>query len=214
MTLPILYSFRRCPYAIRSRLALAYSAQCIELREVTLKNKPIELIQASAKGTVPVLVLEGHTVLDESLDIIHWALSINDPDGWLISSPEDEIKSQQLISENDTSFKAQLDHYKYAERFPEFNAEHYRTLGEDFLQKLEYQLSQHKYLIDTQLKLTDIAIFPFIRQFALVDKDWFDQAPYPHLQSWLNEFLHSTLFSQVMIKSPAWQNGLKTTIYG
>lgn len=214
MTLPILYSFRRCPYAIRSRLALAYSAQCIELREVTLKNKPIELIQASAKGTVPVLVLEGHTVLDESLDIIHWALSINDPDGWLISSPEDEIKSQQLISENDTSFKAQLDHYKYAERFPEFNAEHYRTLGEDFLQKLEYQLSQHKYLISTQLKLTDIAIFPFIRQFALVDKDWFDQAPYPHLQSWLNEFLHSTLFSQVMIKSPAWQNGLKTTIYG
>lgn len=203
--LPILYSFRRCPYAMRARLGIFYSCMKVELREVVLRDKPASMLDYSPKGEVPVLILPDGTVLEESLDIIHWALSYNDPQHWL---PADETIRQQamvLIEENDGHFKHNLDRYKYPERYPDEQGHDYRAEGEVFLQKLEQDLNQHRYLLGEHLSITDIAILPFIRQFAHTDKDWFDQAPYPHLQQWLNDFLESELFLSVMKKYPAWQ---------
>jgi len=193
---PILYTFRRCPYAIRARMAIAYAGIEVEHREITLKNKPKAMLHASPKGTVPVLVLADDTVIDESLDIMRWALEQNDPHGWLNYN-----QPSSLIQENDGSFKQALDHYKYAVRFPEKPIEYYRAQGESFLQKLENMLNQHKYLSDAQPSLEDYAIFPFIRQFAFVDKPWFDVAPYPKLQAWLDVNVSSDLFAGVMQKT-------------
>lgn len=203
--LPVLYSFRRCPYAIRARLGIHYSGIGVELREVVLRDKPASMLDYSPKGEVPVLVLPDGTVLEESLDIIHWALSKNDPEHWL---PDNETLQQQamaLIEENDSRFKHNLDRYKYPERYPEEQGPDYRAEGEVFLQKLEKYLSEHRYLLCEYISIADIAIMPFIRQFAHTDKDWFDQAPYPHLQQWLADFLDSKLFLSVMKKYPAWQ---------
>jgi len=183
---------------MRARMAIAYSGIQVELREVVLKNKPAKLLQISSKGTVPVL-LNGEEVIDESCDIIRWALQQHDPDHWL------ESHNHPLISENDNDFKKVLDRYKYADRFPEHSQRYYRTLGETFLQKLELLLTEHRFIYSDQLSYVDIAIFPFIRQFALVDKAWFDQAPYPCLQAWLQTHLNSTLFNRCMQKYQAWQ---------
>lgn len=204
-TLPVLYSFRRCPYAMRARLGIRYSGITVELREVVLRDKPASMIDYSPKGEVPVLVLADGKVLEESLDIIYWALSHNDPAHWL---PADETLRQQamaLIEENDNRFKHNLDRYKYPERYPDEQGPDYRAEGEEFLQKLEQRLSQHRYLLGEHISIADIAIMPFIRQFAHTDKDWFDQAPYPCLQQWLAGFLDSELFLSVMKKYPAWQ---------
>jgi len=206
-TLPTLYSFRRCPYAMRARMVIAYSGIQVELREVMLKNKPAELLQASPKATVPVLILPNGTVLDESRDIIHWALTQHDPDSWL------KHQNNTLINTNDDSFKSALDHYKYAERFPEQCQAHYRSLGEVFLQTLESCLEQQDFLTGHDAAITDIAIFPFIRQFAHVDLAWFEAAPYPQLQRWLQHHLQSNLFISVMKKYPAWQPSNKITIF-
>lgn len=195
----ILYSFRRCPYAMRARLALAYTGIEIEHREIELKKKPQAMLNASPKGTVPVLVLEDGEVIAQSLDIMLWALQINDSKHWLKSN-----QPSALIVENDSSFKQALDYYKYAVRFPEKPIEHYRKQGELFLSKLEQALAQHDYLQGNQPCIEDYAIFPFIRQFAFVDKAWFDQAPYPKLQSWLNKHLQSPLFSTIMSKHAVW----------
>lgn len=203
--LPILYSFRRCPYAMRARLAIYYSGINIELREVILRDKPISMLDYSAKGEVPVLILNDGTVLEESLDIIHWALANNDPEQWL---PTDTLAQQQvhaLIDENDNSFKRNLDRYKYPERYPDEQDRDYRSEGENFLQRLEKHLEKHDYLLSEKISIVDIAIMPFIRQFAHADKDWFDQTPYPHLQKWLTDFLEAELFSSVMKKYPAWK---------
>ena len=202
---PILYTFRRCPYAIRARMTLRYAALEYEHREVLLKNKPDAMRKASPKATVPTMVLPDGRVLDESIDIISWALQINDPQHWL-PSPTDTA-AQALMHENDFVFKQHLDHYKYADRFPQHSAAHYREQACEFLNKLESQLRANDYLTSPQLNMTDVAIFPFIRQFAFVDKAWFDQAPYPSLQSWLQRQLDSELFQQVMDKYPAWQDG-------
>ncbi|NNG14779.1 MAG: glutathione S-transferase, partial [Gammaproteobacteria bacterium] len=159
----------------------------------------------SPKGEVPVLILADATVLEESLDIIHWALSHNDPAHWL---PVDETLRKQamtLIEENDNRFKHNLDRYKYPDRYPDEQGPDYRAEGEVFLQKLEQRLSQHRYLLGEHISIADIAIMPFIRQFAHTDKDWFDQAPCPCLQQWLAGFLESELFLSVMKKYPAWQ---------
>ena len=144
-------------------------------------------------------------MLEESVDIIHWALANNDPEQW---SPTDITLQQQaesLINENDTSFKHNLDRYKYPERYPDEEDKDYRAEGEVFLQKLEQYLSQHRYLLSEQISIADIAIMPFVRQFAHADKNWFDQAAYPYLQQWLSSFLESELFLNVMKKYPAWQ---------
>lgn len=211
--LPVLYSFRRCPYAMRARLSIHYSGIAVELREVVLRNKPASMLDYSPKGEVPVLVLPDGTVLEESLDIIRWALSNYDPEHW---QPEEQALRHQamlLIEENDASFKHNLDRYKYPERYPDEQGPDYRAEGERFLQKLEQRLSQHRYLLGEHLGIADIAILPFIRQFAHTDKDWFDQTPYPRLQQWLNDFLESELFINVMKKYPAWQPDDAVTIF-
>jgi len=214
LNLAVLYSFRRCPYAMRARLAIANSNIALELREVVLRDKPQQLIDISPKATVPVLQLPDNTVIDESLDIMHWALEQNDPDDWFTSlSEEQKTLSQKLIANNDSDFKVYLDRYKYADRYPEHTQEHYRQQAEKFLVLLEQQLQQSGYLICNRITLADMAILPFIRQFAFADKVWFDQSAYPHIQTWLAEFIESDLFQRIMIKHSAWQFGDQVTLF-
>lgn len=204
--LPILYSFRRCPYAIRARLAINISNIKVELREVKLADKPEELIACSPKGTVPVLQLADGTIIDESKDIMVWALEHHDPQNWLVSGTVEKQETNRLIDFNDNEFKQHLDHYKYADRFPEQTTEYYRQQGEFFLQLLEKKLNETKYLIRDTISLADMAIFPFIRQFAYVDKNWFDQSKYKKIQAWLNYFLNTSIFKKTMKKQPVWEN--------
>ncbi|HEU4709588.1 MAG TPA: glutathione S-transferase [Methylophilaceae bacterium] len=200
--LPVLFSFRRCPYAMRARMALRYSGLPFEIHEVSLKAKPAEMLKASPKGTVPVLVLPDGTVIDESLDIMCWALSQNDPENWLMQGSEEQrALAETLIAENDGSFKQALDRYKYFTRYTEQPREAYRAQGEVFLDRLETLLGQHSHLCRNDLSYADIAIFPFIRQFASADETWFEQAPYPHLRHWLKQLTDSSLFAQIMEKT-------------
>ncbi|MDQ7072405.1 MAG: glutathione S-transferase [Gammaproteobacteria bacterium] len=196
----ILYSFRRCPYAMRARMAIAISGVQVELREVVLKDKPQALLDSSPKATVPILVLENNKVIDESLDIMQWALQQSDPEHWLANV------DLELITNNDGTFKYWLDRYKYADRYPEESQLYYRQQAEITLSRLEQRLTQHDYLSCENISFTDIALFPFIRQFAFVDVDWFEQSPYPNLKNWLNTFIASPLFISIMKKYPQWQN--------
>jgi len=192
--LPILYSFRRCPYAIRARLALAYAGIAVEIREVALKNKPEQMLAISPKGTVPVLQLPDGRVLEESLDIMYWALAQHDPEHWLAFDTEAET----LIEWNDGDFKYSLDRYKYADRYPEFSQAYYRQQTEPFLIELESRLQHSPYLCGDYFSLADAAIFPFIRQFSNVDVDWFKSSPYRALNNWLDAALTTELFKSVM----------------
>lgn len=196
--LALLYSYRRCPYAMRARMALSYAGIAYQLHDISLKDKPAGLLAVSPKGTVPVLVLPDGRVLEQSLDIMHWALQQHDPSRWL---DIDRDNSQALISENDGAFKQALDKYKYASRFPEQSAASYRSQAEVFLCKLEQALQERPFLSGAHLSLTDVAIFPFIRQFAAVDANWFAQAAYPKLKAWLQARLESSLFLGVMSKA-------------
>jgi glutathione S-transferase len=200
MSLPILYSYRRCPYAMRARMALHHAGIKVELREIALRDKPHHMLTVSPKGTVPVLLLPDGRVVDESLEIMAWALGQHDSDGWLTDNP----LLQKLLSENDGSFKQALDRYKYASRFPEQPAEFYRQQGELFLAKLEALLSTHGYLLGDQLTQADIAIFPFVRQFSMVDSAWFATSDYPCLRNWLEALVASKLFEESMKKYPTW----------
>lgn len=205
---PVLYSFRRCPYAIRARLAIACANVRVELREVVLKEKPQEMLDLSPKGTVPVLNLGDGKVLEESLDIMHWALEQADPGNWLAGLTPTQVKdSEELVRMNDGEFKQHLDHYKYFDRFPEHSKETYRARGEEFLAVLNERLGNSAYLISDQFTFADAATLPFIRQFAHVDKAWFDQSRYEHLQKWLESFLSSELFLGVMKKYAAYRSG-------
>ena len=195
MTAHVLYSFRRCPYAMRARMALRYSGVPLSIVEVSLKAKPADMLALSPKGTVPVLACADGRVIEQSLEIMHWALAQHDPDSWL------EANSSALIEENDQIFKANLDRYKYAIRYPEQPMEHYRAQGEQFLQRLEALLKQTPFLAGHTLSLADVALAPFVRQFAHVDREWFEQTPYPHLNAWLERFLASELFNSVMAKT-------------
>ena len=199
-TLPILYSFRRCPFAIRARLALAYAGIAVEIREVALKNKPEQLLAISPKGTVPVLQLTDGSVLEESLDIMHWALAQQDSEHWLAFSKDAET----LIKWNDGGFKYYLDRYKYADRYPEFSQAYYRQKAEAFLAELENRLQNSPYLCGDHFSLADAAIFPFIRQFANVDVDWFKSSSYQALNNWLNTLLTTDLFESVMSNNLPW----------
>jgi glutathione S-transferase len=195
-----LYSFRRCPYAMRARMALRYSAVEVEIVEVSLKAKPAEMLALSSKGTVPVLQVDGR-VIDESLDIMRWALAQQDPDNWrLFGDLEGQALTAALIEENDQVFKLHLNRYKYPERHPEYPQEHYRREGEDFLRRLEALLATRPFLAAEHHSLADVALMPFVRQFAHVDREWFAQAPYPRLQDWLQRFLESELFMAIMAK--------------
>mgnify|MGYP003671110727 CR=1 FL=1 len=197
---PLLYTFRRCPYAIRARLAIKVSGVDVAMHEVSLRDKPKAMLDCSPKGTVPVLQLTDGSVIDESLDIMQWALSINDPEGWMDNISGSFAERVSLLNQNDGSFKQALDRYKYAVRFPQYPASYYREQAVFFLSELNARLSQHRYLMGDQPKLTDMAIFPFIRQFANVDKDWFYASNYTHLIKWLNVLIKSTLFQVVMQK--------------
>ncbi len=198
--LPILYSFLRCPYAIRSRMTLKYAGIDYELKEVSLKNKPSELLAISPKGTTPVLQLVDGEVLEESLDIIYWALAQNDPEGWLKFPPNLLELGKTLIALNDSEFKQNLDRYKYYVRFPEPQII-YRLQAEIYLETLEQLLQQHPFLLGDRSSFVDIAIFPFIRQLAQVDLHWFDNSQYLALVKWLNFYKSSSLFLSVMEKS-------------
>lgn len=204
--LPILYSFRRCPYAIRARLAIAYAEQSVELREVVLKDKPAALLEISPKGTVPVLQLHEGSVIEESREIMLWALQKNDPHAMLNDGKVPQ-GTEALLRENDGEFKHWLDRYKYADRYPEHSAQHYRELGEIFLEKLEQRLRGNTFLCDSKATLADIGIMPFIRQFAFVDRAWFEQAPYPALRAWLYAWLERPQFTVLMKKYAQWQSG-------
>lgn len=204
---PLLYSFRRCPYAMRARMALRYAGIEVELREILLKDKPAEMLELSSKGTVPVLYVEGE-VIDESLDVMLWALSRSDPDDWLAF----EDDSLALIAVNDTIFKPDLDGYKYAGNDKDRQRRH-RHRAENHLCLLEERLERTSWLSGAMPSLSDIALMPFIRQFANVDNAWFESAPYPRLQAWLSGLIQTPLFKGVMKKYPVWRTGDEITIF-
>lgn len=194
-SLPILYSFRRCPYAMRARLALAYAGIEKEHREILLRDKPTEMLEASPKGTVPVLVLPNGEVIDESLDIMQWALNQNDPDGWL------DDYDQDLIHDNDTWFKKALDRYKYPDRYPNEDCSTSFETALELLEKMETYIQNRP-----QPTLTDYATMPFIRQFSKVDQNKFDALPYSNVKTWLEKHLNSELFISIMHKHQVWKS--------
>jgi glutathione S-transferase len=218
--LPILYSFRRCPYAMRARLALAVSGQTYELREVLLREKPPELITASAKASVPVLVLACGEVLQESLDIMHWTLRQHDPQHWLEPELGDMSSMLALIDHNDGRFKRQLDRYKYPHRFrleAGENLQQFARSNRDsaalWLLSLNAQLAKHQgWLLGAAPSLADMATLPFIRQFAHTDAAWFAQQPWTELIDWLALWERSDLLASVMEKYPRWQSGQNRTV--
>jgi glutathione S-transferase len=201
--MPVLYSFRRCPYAMRARMALLVSETPVRLREVVLRAKPEEMIAASPKATVPVLVLPDGQVIDESLAIMHWALEHKDPQNWLQRSDAEAA----LIAEADGPFKEHLDRYKYPVRYDNVDPEEQRAGGLIFLKKLDGLLQESGQLMVAKPTLADHAIFPFVRQFANNDRRWFDQLPLPALQKWLGDHLASALFTTTMVKYPQWMSG-------
>lgn len=197
---PTLYSFRRCPYAMRARMALLVSGTVCELREVKLSAKPAALIAASPKATVPVLQLSDGTVIDQSLDIMRWALGRNDPETWL------DRANDALIAANDGPFKHHLDRYKYPERHGS-DREVHRAAGIALLAALEERLGGAAHLAGPERGLTDVAIFPFVRQFAETDRGWFDAQPLPRLHAWLARQLESSLFAAAMVRFDPWKPG-------
>lgn len=193
---PILYSFRRCPYAMRARLALQVADCTVELREVVLRDKPQAFLDVSPSATVPCLVHED-SVIDESLDIMRWALAQSDPQGWL-DMPQ---AGNDWIARCDGPFKHALDRTKYAARYPDENRDAQRDTACAFLGDLDAQLG--KWLFERPT-LADFAIVPFVRQFAFIDKPWFNAQPWPNLHRWLNTFLTSQEFAVCMLKFPQW----------
>ena len=210
--LPVLYSFRRCPYAMRARLAVQVAGLPVALREVVLRDKPEALITVSPKATVPVLVFPDGSVLDQSLDIMRWALGIHDPQGWLHANEQGEV--QALIDLNDGPFKQALDRYKYAPRHPEQPAHAYRDEAVALmLAPLNARLAERRHLLRDTPSLADMAIVPFVRQFAAVDDPWFQHAPLPQLRAWMQGLTTSALFASVMHKHAAWQPGDADTVF-
>ena len=208
---PCLYSFRRCPYAMRARLGILFAELQVELREITLKNKPPQMLAISPKGTVPVLQLLDGTVIEESREIMIWALAQQDPQELLHDAALHE--ANVLIDKNDNEFKHWLDRYKYADRHLEMSQTEYRQKGEVFLQLLEELLTKNSYLLGKGITLADIGIMPFVRQFAHVNRDVFYNLPYPNLQRWLQDWLQHPLFLQAMTKFQPWQDGGEVVVF-
>ena len=209
---PCLYSFRRCPYAMRARLGILFAQQQVELREVVLKNKPPQMLAISPKGTVPVLQLMDGSIIEESREIMVWALEQNDPQNLL----DEALRTQadELIDQNDNEFKYWLDRYKYADRHPQMSQADYKQKGEVFLQHLEALLSQHRYLLGNEISVADIGVMPFVRQFAHVDREVFYNLHYPNLQRWLQNWLEHPLFVQAMTKFKPWEEGDELVVFG
>lgn len=198
---------------MRARLAIAVSGQVCELREVVLRAKPPALLDASPKATVPVLVTTDGTVIDQSLDIMLWALRQNDPAGWLAPEEGGLVAMLDLIAECDGSFKSQLDRYKYPQRFELPGGEPYREQAGTWLAKLDARLAARTFLFGGRAALADMAIAPFIRQFAHTDIDWFQGQPWPHLQAWLASWTQSDLFELAMGKYPVWSEGSSAVLF-
>jgi len=203
LALPILYSFRRCPYAMRARMALAVAGLRHEVREVSLKAKPAEMLLLSPKATVPVLVLPQGEVIEESRDIMLYALKQNDPERWLQGWGSD---LEAMVERNDGPFKTYLDQYKYPQRF-DVPMETARDRGLEILMDLENRLAASLFLARQSPTLVDICLFPFVRQYAAVDLDWFQQVPLDRLRSWLAYFVDGALFAQIMTKYALWEPG-------
>ena len=204
--LPVLYSFRRCPYAMRARLAIRVAGLAVEQREVLLSHKPAELLGASAKATVPVLLLPDGAVLDESLDIMRWALTIHDPQGWTSADEHDAVRHWTNL--NDVPFKRALDAYKYAPAQADPARQGWRDQAvSQMLAPMEAQLARQRFLLRDAPSLADMALLPFVRQFAACDADWFARAPLHRLQAWLADLTAQPLFVSVMLKCPPWQPG-------
>lgn len=217
-TLPILYSLQHCPYAMRARLGLLMAQQQVMLRAIIMKNKPKEMLTISPKGTVPVLLLPNAEVVDESLDIMLWALHENDPEDLLHKdNPEDLIAILALIHRNDKEFKPQLEIYKKSKRFRTGNEIEERQKCEVFIAELEQLLADKTRggnFIGNKPSLIDYALIPFVRQFSRVNKAWFKTAPYPLLQSWLVSHLESRLYSKAMAKFPLWLDEYEECLFG
>ncbi len=229
--IPILYSLRNCPYAMRARIAIFKAEQSVLLRDLVLSNKPEDMLKVSPKGTVPVLVLVNGKVIEESLEVMLWALQESDPKDLLHAQHVSQLNSADgclntiktgdslseilnLIDEFDNEFKACLEQYKCAKRYQENNIEECRFACQAYLDKLEYRLSKHKFLMSNKESLADIALMPFIRQFARVERQWYLQSPYPMLRQWLNDYLQSVMFSKVMAKHVLWLENKDDVLFG
>jgi len=218
MSLPILYSLQHCPYAMRARLGILLAGQPVMLRAIVMQDKPAEMLAASPKGTVPVLVLGAehrNQVIDESLAIMLWALERNDPNHLLYAQNSDALAEMlHVIHENDAVFKPLLEKYKRAKRFHGDDEEQCRLLCEPFIQGLEYRLTQHEFLMGDTPNLLDYALLPFVRQFSRVNRQLYLHGPYTHLQRWLNHHLQSRLYARAMFKYPLWLETGEAFMFG
>lgn len=221
MTLPVLYSLRHCPFAMRARIAIFKSKQPVELRDVKLANKPAAMLKASPKGTVPILVLSASKVIDESLDVMLWSLNQSDPDNLLFNDQRGQGLHEtanlsdllRFIQVYDDEFKACLERYKCAKRYHEANLHECRQACEVYIKDIEQRLGEHTYVYGEDESLADIAIFPFIRQFAKVERQWYVQSSYTNVKRWLNAYLQSAMFNKVMAPYPIWQEGSEPVIF-
>lgn len=230
---PILYSLRNCPYAMRARIAIFKSTQPVLLRDLVLSNKPAEMLIASPKATVPVVVLPDTStsktkVIEESIDVMLWALKSCDPDDLLhqstigsehslgITTKTESLLANMLaiVDEFDTEFKTCLEQYKCAKRYKENNIVECREACEKYIKQLEQRLTEHAFLMSDKESLLDIALLPFIRQFARVERSWYIQSPYPNVKRWLNSYLQSPMFTKVMAKYPLWLDEHKDVLFG
>lgn len=211
MSLPILYSFRRCPYAMRARMGLMISEQSIELREIILRNKPVAMIAVSPKATVPVMILGDGHVIDQSIDILYWALSQNDPRNWLAH----QNAAAEMIAQSDGPFKTALDRYKYYTRYDDADPIIERAKALDILTQWNEIIGDKGCFFgeDKRGGLADHAIFPFVRQFANHDRIWFDEQSIPHIHQWLHAHISGDLFTSIMDKYPPWQEGDNPIIF-
>ena len=205
---PILFSFRRCPYAMRARIAIKLCEQTCEIREINLSSKSEEFLNLSQKGTVPVLLLPNGKIIDESLDIINWAISINDP--FKLKSDKDKLYKEdlELIKVFDDDFKFHLDRYKYSSHYENANREKHRNKAQDILAEINTLLLENNWIRGDHPTLTDISILPFVRQYRIADTEWFDRhLKLPRVKNWLNNFLNSTLLEKVMLNYKVWEQG-------
>ncbi|UJF20703.1 glutathione S-transferase [Shewanella sp. OMA3-2] len=215
MSLPVLYSLRNCPYAIRARLAIYASGQKVYLRDLVLSNKPAEMLAVSPKGTVPVLVTLDNAVIDESVSIMQWAFSQTDPGDYRHNSAPNALAEMLfLIERYDNEFKGYLEKYRCAKRYHETSLINDRQKCEPYLAELEMRLSQHQYLMSDKPSLADLALMPFVRQFARVERQWYLQSPYPKLRQWLNCYLQSKMFSKVMSQHSMWLDLKEDVVFG
>lgn len=215
MSLPILYSLRQCPYAMRARMGLLLAEQKVMLRDIVMSNIPDEMLAVSAKGTVPVLLFDDGSAIDESLDIMLWALKQNDPNNLLFEHDENAFSDMMgFIRRNDSEFVEALNKYKAASRYHDIDEVYCRQHCELFISDLEQCLMKYDFLMGATPSLVDYAILPFIRQFSRVDRKWYLQAPYPKLQKWLDKHYQNPIFSKVMKKYPQWLDNKESIVFG